>query len=59
VGGYLQAFERRLLRLQVVLVLLVIRLMSALLEGFRVYGGNLPRQLDGNLLSLSRQLVYS
>jgi hypothetical protein len=33
--------------------------MTALFEGFRVYSGDLPRQLDGDLLSLGRQLVCS
>ena len=33
--------------------------MAALLNGFRVYRGDLPRQLYGNLLGLGRQLVCS
>jgi hypothetical protein len=31
--------------------------MAALLDGFRVYSCDLPRQLNGDLLSLGRQLV--
>ena len=33
--------------------------MTTLPESFRVYSGYLPRQLNGDLLSLSSQLVYS
>ena len=54
VRDYLQAFERGLLRLQIVLILFVVRLMAALLNRFRIYRGDLPRQLYGNLLGLRR-----
>lgn len=54
VRTYLQAFERGLLRLQIVLVLFVVRLMAALLDRLRIYRGDLPRQLYSNLLGLRR-----
>jgi hypothetical protein len=56
--AHLQAFERGLLRLQIVLVLFVVGLVTALLNRFRIYRGDLPWQLYGNLLGLRRQLVY-
>ena len=59
VRAYLQAFERGLLRLKIVLVLFVVRLMTTLLDRFGIYRRDLPRQLYGNLLGLCRQLVCS
>ena len=43
VRAYLQALERGLLRLKIILVLFVVRLMTALLNRFRIYRRDLPR----------------